>query len=63
MKYGLHTFQGPLIDQLETACIHRQCPDAKYCSLRTCLKRRRLLWGAFRDECTQKEFLEKLLEG
>ena len=63
MKYGLRTFQGPLIDQLETACIHRQCPDSKYCSLKTCLKRRRLLWGAFRDECTQKEYLEKLLEG
>ena len=63
MKYGLRTFQGPLIDQLETACIHHQCPDSKYCSLKTCLKRRRLLWGAFRDECTQKEYLEKLLEG
>lgn len=63
MKYGLNTFQGPLIDRLEVACVQQQCPDAKYCSAKTCLKRRRLLWGAFRDECTQKETLEKLLEG
>lgn len=63
MKYGLNTFQGPIIDQIEVACVYKQCPDAKYCSAKTCLKRKRLLWGPFRDECTQKEVLESLLKG
>lgn len=63
MKYGIKIFQGPLIDQIEVACLQKKCPDARYCSAKTCLKRKRLLWGPFREECTQKNILESLLKG
>lgn len=60
VKYGLNTFQGPYIDQLEVALIKAQCPNGKVCKAADCLKRRRLLAGAFRDECPHKEYLEKM---
>lgn len=61
MSYGLNTFQGPYIDNLEVAVIRSICPDAKNCTVLDCLKRKRLLAGAFRDGCAHHECLEKLL--
>ncbi len=61
MSYGINTFQGPFMDEIEVALIRRQCPDAKNCTAAECLKRRRLLQGMFRDECSHKDILEKLL--
>ena len=61
MSHGISAFQGPYIDNLEVAIIRSQCPGGKECSAVDCLKRRRLLAGAFRDECRYKEYLEKLL--
>lgn len=61
LKYGVNTFQGPYIDDLEVALIRAGCPNAKNCKVLDCLKRKRLLAGAYRDECVHKECLEKLL--
>ena len=61
MSHGISAFQGPYIDNLEVAIIRSQCPGGKECNAVDCLKRRRLLAGAFRDECRYKEYLEKLL--
>lgn len=61
LKYGINTFQGPYIDDLEVALIRSGCPNAKNCKVLDCLKRKRLLAGAYRDECVHKECLEKLL--
>ncbi len=61
VHYGLNNFQGPYIDNLEVALVKRQCPHGNFCSVADCLKRRRLLAGFFRDECPQKDYLEKLL--
>lgn len=61
VSYGITTFQGPYIDNLEVAMLRSKCPDINKCSVQQCLKRRRLLSGAFRDECTQKKCLEDLL--
>ncbi len=49
LSYGLNTFQGPYIDEIEIALIRRQCPNAKICGSLDCIKRRRLLQGMFRD--------------
>lgn len=61
LAYGIHIFQGPLVDEIEIALIRKSCPKATQCTLVECLKRRRLLQGMFRDECTHKEILEKIL--
>lgn len=61
LSYGLNTFQGPYIDEIEIALIRRQCPNAKICDSLDCIKRRRLLQGMFRDECPHKDILEKIL--
>ena len=61
LKYKLNTFQGPIIDNLEVTLLQKYCPDASHCPAADCLRRKRLLWGSFRDECTQKEILEELL--
>ncbi len=61
VNYGIRSFQGPYIDYLETALIRTQCPDGKMCSAADCLKRRRLLSGAFKSGCRHREFLEKIL--
>lgn len=61
LSYGLNTFQGPYIDEIEIALIRRQCPNAKICGSLDCIKRRRLLQGMFRDECPHKDILEKIL--
>lgn len=61
LSYGLNTFQGPYIDEIEIALIRRQCPNAKICGSLNCIKRRRLLQGMFRDECPHKDILEKIL--
>ncbi len=61
IKYGIRSFQGPYIDKLEVALIRAQCPDGKNCNAEECLKRRRLIAGAYRNECRHKEYLEKLL--
>ena len=61
LSYGITSFQGPFIDEVETALIRKECPDAANCTSVDCLKRRRLLQGMFRDGCTQKNVLEKIL--
>ena len=62
IRYGIRNFQGPYIDALEVELIKSQCPNKDNCSVEDCLKRRRLITGAFRNECPQKEFLEKMVE-
>lgn len=61
LEYKLNTFQGPIIDSFEVTLLQKHCPDASHCPAADCLRRKRLLWGNFRDECTQKEILEELL--
>ena len=61
LEYKINTFQGPIVDRLEVALLQKSCPDAAHCSAYDCLHRKKLLWGSFRDECTQKEMLEELL--
>ena len=61
VSYGIRTFQGPYIDNLETAIIRSQCPAAANCTAADCLKRRRLITGATRNQCKHIEHLEKLL--
>lgn len=61
VSYGINAFQGPYIDNLETALIRAQCPNGHTCAAEDCLRRRRLLAGAFREACENKEFLEKML--
>jgi len=61
LSYKINTFQGPIIDTIEVALLQKKCPDADKCSATDCLRRKRLLWGGFRDGCSQKEILEDLL--
>lgn len=61
ISYGLNTFQGPYIDNLETAIIRSTCPAAASCPAADCLKRRRLITGTERSRCKHIEHLEKLL--
>ena len=63
MHYGIKVFQGPIMDKIEVAFIRNKCPDAQNCDPKKCLKCRRLLWGAYRDGCSQKDVLESFLEG
>lgn len=60
--YGIKAFQGPYMDDLETAMIKSRCPNAKICTNLSCLKRRRLITGSLRDECQHIGVLETLLE-
>ena len=59
--YGMNTFQGPYIDALEAAVIRSGCPDGKNCKVVECLKRKRVLSGLLRRECSQPECLDKVL--
>ena len=59
IKNGIRAFQGPYIDALEVALIRARCPNGKTCTADECLKRKRLIAGAFRNECQYKDFLEK----
>lgn len=61
VKHGISSFQGPFMDNLEVAFIRRECPDAAQCTIKECLKRKRLLSGQERGKCTQLSVLEKLL--
>lgn len=61
MSYKINKFQGPYIDNLEVAVLRSKCPNANDCPVADCLKRKRLLAGAFRDECLYQEQLESLL--
>ena len=61
VTYGIRNFQGPYIDKLEVSLIKPQCPFGNRCSAEECLKRRRLIAGEAREECFNKEYLEKLL--
>lgn len=61
LSYGINTFQGPITDTLEVALIQKKCPDGANCTAADCLRRKRLLWGGFRDGCSQKDILEELL--
>ncbi len=59
--HGISAFQGPYIDNIEVEIIRERCPHASKCTTLQCLKRKRLLLGAFRDECMHKDILEDLL--
>ena len=61
IRHGFNLFQGPFMDNLEIAMIRQQCPDAARCTVKDCLKRKRLLSGSEHEFCTQKNVLEKLL--
>jgi len=61
IKYGIRNFQGPYMDMLEVATIKKDCPHGKECSSEECLKRKRLIAGTYREECKDKNSLEKLL--
>lgn len=62
VKNGIRAFQGPYIDKIQTAIVRSKCPDAKFCPAEDCLKRKRLIAGAFRDECRHKDLLESAPE-
>jgi hypothetical protein len=59
MQCGIRAFQGPYIDALEVALIRAKCPQGRICSAEDCLKRKRLIAGARRNECMHPEFLER----
>ncbi|MDR1025863.1 MAG: hypothetical protein LBL47_00550 [Lactobacillus sp.] len=60
VSHGITAFQGPFIDDIETAIRKGKCPDSPNCSTLQCLKRRRLITGNKRDECTRKEILDEI---
>ena len=59
IKNGIRAFQGPYMDLAEVALIKSKCPNGKVCTTEECLQRRKLIAGAFRDQCLHKDFLEK----
>lgn len=61
IRHGFSSFQGPFMDNLETAMVHQSCPDAAHCTMKDCLKRKRLLSGKEHEKCTRRDVLEKLL--
>lgn len=61
LKYKINKFQGPFIDNIETALIKAQCPQGKNCKVIDCLKRRRMIAGDFRNQCPDKTCLDKIL--
>lgn len=61
LKYKINKFQGPFIDNIETALIKAQCPHGKNCKVIDCLKRRRMIAGDFRNKCFDKSCLDKIL--
>lgn len=58
VKHKIRTFQGPYIDNLETAIIRSKCPNGKLCSASECHKRRKLIAGIVRNQCAHPEYLE-----
>lgn len=63
IHYGISAFQGPYIDNVEVALLKNKCEFFHVCGAQNCLKRKRLLFGPFRDECLNKNALEDLLRG
>ena len=61
ISYGITAFQGPFMDNVETAVIRGKCPDADKCSVQQCLKRRKSLSAFMKAGCSQPEILEDLL--
>lgn len=61
LKYGISIFQGPFMDNIETALIRKECPLSSKCTTQECLKRHRLLRGRRRQECGSLSTLEKIL--
>jgi len=61
LKHGIANFQGPFMDSIEVAFSRKQCTNAKNCTNKECLKRKRLLSGKEREKCMNKDLLEKLL--
>ena len=61
VSYGITAFQGPFIDDLETALIRGKCPNEKVCSMQQCLKRRKSLSALVKAGCAYPEILEELL--
>lgn len=61
VRHGFNSFQGPFMDNLEVAMIRQSCPVASHCTVKDCLKRKRLLSGLEHEFCSQKDILEKLL--
>ena len=62
LSHGISAFQGPVIDNIETAFIKNNCPDSAKCSVKDCLKRKKLLSGYYRNQCTQKNCLETIMQ-
>ena len=62
VSYGIRSFQGPYIDNLEIALLRSKCPDSARCTATECLKRKRLVAGDMRRECTQSALLDNVLE-
>ncbi len=62
-SHGISVFQGPYVDELETAIIKAKCNHKNSCTNQECLKRRKMINGKFRDECQNLENLETLLDG
>lgn len=61
LGYGIRSFQGPFIDEIEVAHLRQMCPHKQECKAIECLKRHRFLQGAQRQECASLANLDKLL--
>ena len=61
LGYGIMSFQGPFIDEIEVAHLRQMCPHKQECKAIECLKRHRFLQGAQRQECASLANLDKLL--
>ena len=62
IRNGIRSFQGPYIESFETALIRSRCPNVKLCSATECLQRKRLIAGAFREQCAHLDILESGVE-
>ena len=61
LRHGITSFQGPYMDNIEVSVVRQQCPNVSYCSMKECLRRKRLLSGKEHECCLQRDVLEKLL--
>ena len=61
LSYGITAFQGPFMDDIETAVIRNKCPNAEHCLAQQCLKRRKSLSALFKAGCNHLDILEDLL--
>ena len=61
LSYGIKSYQGPYIDEIEIGLIRRECAYKDKCSIPECIKRHRLLQGVQRNDCFDLTKLEKIL--